>query len=217
MDSGVSTTLRVQDLGVVGYEAASKLQIETLNKVADGSLPPTLLVVQHPPVYTVGRTRGAAGNLLDVGDVPVVHVRRGGDVTFHGPGQLVIYPIIPLKPPHQDIHKHMWRLEQAAIDTCLHFGLEGLRDDRNTGVWVNGRKICAIGIAAKRWVTWHGLALNVSTDTSYFKRINPCGMGSDLVTTMASELTNPPTIKQVTERLIYDLNEAFKEVLGDGV
>ena len=216
MGSGLDSILRVQELGLLDYEVASKLQLKTLNEVADGSLPPTLMVLQHPPVYTVGRSRGAESNLLAVGDVPVIHVRRGGDVTFHGPGQLVVYPIIPLKPPHQDIHKHMWRLEQAAIDTCEHFGLKGLRDERNTGVWVGGRKICAIGVAAKRWVTWHGLAMNVTTDTSYFQRINPCGMDAGLVTTMSSELTNPPTMRQVSERLIHDLQKAFQEVLGGG-
>jgi lipoate-protein ligase B len=111
----------------------------------------------------------------------------------------------------------MRRLEQAAIDTCEHFGLKGVRDERNTGVWVGDRKICAIGVAAKRWVTWHGMAMNVTTDINYFKRINPCGMDARLVTTMATELNEPPTIKQVSERLIYDLREALQEVLGGGV
>jgi len=217
MGSSLKTTLRVQNLGVMDYNEATELQLKTLHMVAEGTVPPTLLLVEHPPVYTVGRTRGAEANLLEIGDVPVVQVRRGGDVTFHGPGQLVIYPIIPLHPPHQDIHKHMWRLEQASIETCKHFGLEAIRDKRNTGVWVGGRKICAIGIAAKRWVTWHGLAMNITTDTSYFHRINPCGMESELVTTMAKELTETPSIQEVSERLIYDLNRAFKEVLGDGV
>jgi lipoyl(octanoyl) transferase len=215
--SVLNPILRVQNLGVMDYKTASELQLRTLHEVADGSLPPTLLIVEHPPVYTVGLTRGAEANLLEVGDVPIVNVRRGGDVTFHGPGQIVIYPIIPLMPPHQDIHKHMRRLEQAAIDTCEHFGLKGVRDERNTGVWVGDRKICAIGVAAKRWVTWHGMAMNVTTDINYFKRINPCGMDARLVTTMATELNEPPTIKQVSERLIYDLREALQEVLGGGV
>ncbi len=146
-----------------------------------------ILVCEHDPVYTIGRKRGASVNVLSAGDVPVVDVSRGGDVTFHGPGQVVAYPIVALSEAERDLHAFMHRLEQVMIEVCATFELPAGRDDRNTGAWVRGRKVGSVGIACRRWVTWHGIALNVTTDLSWFERINPCGFSSSIMTSMATE------------------------------
>jgi len=194
------------------YREAWDVQRKTQEAVIAGKAPSTLLVVEHDPVYTLGRQRTAADNLIDAGDVPVLEVERGGDVTFHGPGQLVVYPILRLEDAWKDLHRVMRTLEEAAIQTCAAFGLEACRDDRNTGAWVRGKKICAIGIGCRKWVTWHGMALNVSTDLSYFRHIRPCGMASDLVTTMQAELGEAPAWNRVQTQLLIHLQEGFQSL-----
>ena len=174
--------------GRVGYAEAWRLQEDLVRRRADGEIADTVIVCEHDPVYTVGRRQGAMGNLLDVGEVPVFEVERGGDVTWHGPGQVVVYPIVLTS----DLHAHMHRLEDLMIAVCGDFGLEAGRDSRNTGVWTlpsgpEARKLGSIGIACRRWVTWHGLALNVCPDLSYFARIHPCGFASSIMTSMAAE------------------------------
>ena len=151
--------LAVEDLGRRSYDWAWSRQKEVLAEVIAGA-PSRILLVEHEPVYTLGRRRGAAENVLDPGEVPVIEVERGGDVTWHGPGQLVAYPIVALPEGRRDLHRHLRELEGAAIACCEHFGLSAGRDPRNTGAWVGGRKICSVGIACRKWVTWHGLALN---------------------------------------------------------
>lgn len=161
-----------------------------------------VLLCEHDPVYTVGRKRGASANVLAAGDVPVVEVTRGGDVTFHGPGQVVAYPIIALAEGERDLHVFMRRLEQVMIEVCASFGLTAGRDDRNTGAWIGGRKVGSVGIACRRWVTWHGMALNVTTDLAWFERINPCGFAPSIMTTMARERDGvllPEVRERVTE------------------
>jgi lipoate-protein ligase B len=192
------------------YTKAWALQRTVQDAVIAGELPSTLLMVEHDPVYTLGRRRNAAENLIDVGDVPVLEVERGGDVTFHGPGQLVVYPILRLEGPWKDLHRVMRALEESAIQTCADFGIVAERDDRNTGAWVDGKKICAIGIGCRKWVTWHGMALNVCTDLSYFHRIQPCGMSADLVTSMASQLKTAPSWNRVQTQLFLRLQENFQ-------
>ena len=194
------------------YREAWALQRETQDAIIAGQAPSTLLIVEHDPVYTLGRQRNASDNLLNVGDVPIEEVERGGDVTFHGPGQLVVYPILRLKESWKDLHRVMRTLEEAAIQTCASFGLEAQRDERNTGAWVRGKKICAIGIGCRKWVTWHGMALNVSTDLSYFQRIRPSGMASDLVTTMQAELGETPAWNRVQTQLLIHLQEGFQSL-----
>ena len=148
---------------------------------------PTCLC-EHEPVYTLGRKRGASANVLDAGDTPVIEVERGGDVTWHGPGQLVVYPVLRLEGAARDLHAHLQRLEDLAIEVCGALGLPAGRDERNTGAWIRGRKVCSIGVACRRWVTWHGLALNVNPDLSAFRRINPCGFDSAVMTSVSEEL-----------------------------
>ena len=146
-------------------------------------------------------------NVLAPGEVPVIEVERGGDVTFHGPGQLVVYPVFALEGANRDLHAWLRRLEALVIDAMAEFGIQGKRDARNTGVWVGGRKICSIGIACRRWVTWHGLALNVSTDLAYLSRINPCGLDPSLYTTMQHEARRAiplPQVQAVFERILVE-------------
>jgi lipoyl(octanoyl) transferase len=163
----------------------------------DGEIPDSLLLCEHEPVFTLGRSRNAAANLLDPGAAPVVEVERGGDVTFHGPGQLVGYPILALPPGRRDLHAYLRGLEEVLIEVLARLGITGARDPRNTGVWVEGRKIAAIGIAARKWVTWHGFALNVSVDLTWFQRMNPCGLDASLVTRLSEHCSPCPSLPDV--------------------
>ncbi len=175
-------------LGRIGYADAHALQQRLVLDRAEGRAPEDIvLLCEHDPIYTLGRARGARANVLDPADVPVLEVERGGDVTFHGPGQLVCYPILLLEGAARDLHAHLHRLEQLMIDVCGDLGVSADRDPRNTGAWANGRKIGSVGVACRRWVTWHGLALNVETDLRYFDRIHPCGLTSARMTSLSHE------------------------------
>ena len=204
--------LAIRRLGRMPYPEALALQESTQAAVIAGDQPSTLLLVEHDPVFTLGRSRNAASNLLTPGEVPVVEVARGGDVTFHGPGQLVVYPILKLEGAWQDLHRVLRSLEEAAILCCADFGLKAERDERNTGAWVNGKKICAVGIGCRRWVTWHGMALNVSTNLDYFQRINPCGLDAKSVTSLEKELKQTPSWNIVETRLLKRLQDVFSDL-----
>lgn len=207
--------LRVEDLGRAPYSASYARMNALVEARIAGDAPDTLLLVEHEPVFTLGRRKGAAANVLDPGDAPVVQVERGGDVTWHGPGQLTAYPIVALPPDRQDLHRFMHELEEAMIRTCVDFGLAAGRDPRNTGVWANGRKLASIGVACRRWVTWHGLALNVDPDLSWFARINPCGMDADIMTSMARELGFSPDFEAVKGALVGHLRQILP--VNDGI
>ncbi len=174
-------------LGRIPYADAWALQKTLVDQRARGEIADTVLVCEHDPVFTVGRRRDAMANVLQPGGTPVVEVERGGDVTWHGPGQLVAYPILLLEGANRDLHAHLHRLEQGMIDVCADFGVAAGRDPRNTGCWVNGRKVGSVGIACRRWVTWHGLALNVDCDLAWFHRIHPCGFDAGIMTSLARE------------------------------
>ena len=197
--------LAVERLGRLDYQAAWNRQVEVLEARIRGEIPDTLILVEHEPVFTLGRKRTATENVVAPGEVPVVEVERGGDVTFHGPGQIVAYPIIALTDERRDLHQHLHNLEEAAIRTCHQFGLVATRDARNTGAWIGGRKVCSVGIACRKWVTWHGLALNVCTDLSFFHRINPCGLESQLITSMEVESGASLDQEAVQEALVSNL------------
>jgi lipoate-protein ligase B len=192
----------VLNLGRVAYLEVHALQQDLVDRRSRGEVEDTVIVCEHDPVYTVGRRRDAFANVLDPGDTPVVEVERGGDVTWHGPGQLVIYPILQLEGPGRDLHAHMHRLEDLMIALCADEGLAAGRDPRNTGAWASGRKLGSVGIACRRWVTWHGLALNVDPDLSWFQRINPCGFDATIMTSMTRELGRPVSLAAVTEAAI---------------
>lgn len=174
--------------GRLPYAEAHARMVEALDARLQGAAPDRLFLCEHDPVYTLGRARGAASHVFAPGDTPVLAVERGGDVTHHGPGQLVGYPVVLLPEHRRDLHAWMRFIEEVLILALARFGVAAGRDPRNTGVWVRGRKIGAIGIACRRWVSWHGFSLNVSIDRAGFERIAPCGMDSALVTRLWDEL-----------------------------
>ena len=184
-------------LGRAPYAEVLALQERLLAERIAGERPDTVIVVEHDPVYTVGRRRGAEANLLDVGDTPVVAVSRGGDVTWHGPGQVVAYPIVRM--PDGDLHAHMRRLEAVMVAACAAFGLHAGPDPRNTGTWVDGRKVGSVGIASRSQVAWHGMALNVDPDLRAFARVNPCGFPSAIMTSMTVERGAPVSLHAVMD------------------
>jgi lipoyl(octanoyl) transferase len=178
-----------------------------------------LLFVEHPPVYTLGKS-GKEENLLIAEedrinkDIQYFKINRGGDITYHGPGQLVGYPILDLEKLYTDIGKYLRNLEEVIIKTLAAYGLEGKRSKGETGVWLDPdipgkeRKICAMGVRCSRWITMHGFALNVNTDLSYFNHIIPCGIVNKQVTSIEKELGRKIDMEEVKEKL----KEAFEEV-----
>lgn len=186
-------SLWVASLGVVPYTEALELQREVARRRIDGTIPEdVLLLVEHPPVITLGRSSKqrhlmASPELLRARGVELFEVERGGDVTFHGPGQLVGYPVVNLKRHRQDLHWYLRQLEEVLIGALATHGLTGARSEGQTGVWVENRKIASIGVHARDWVTWHGFALNVATDLAYFDMIVPCGIQDVVMTSMARE------------------------------
>jgi lipoyl(octanoyl) transferase len=193
---GICRSMRdwsVVDLGTEAYRETWARQLALVEQRQRGEVPDTLLLVEHPHVFTLGRRRESAGNVLAPGDVEVIGIERGGDVTYHGPGQIVAYPIVLLEDGERDLHRYLRNVEQAVIATAGRFGLASDREPGKTGTWLTAadgarRKLCSIGIACRKWVTFHGLALNVTTDLSYFYRINPCGFDSKVMTSMAEQI-----------------------------
>jgi lipoate-protein ligase B len=185
--------LWVVSLGRTPYEEALELQRALARDRISGVIPEDmLLLVEHPPVVTLGRS-SKAHNLVSSSEylaskgVELFEVERGGDVTFHGPGQLVGYPIIDLKRHRQDLHWFLRQVEEALIRTLAAYSIVGERNAGFTGVWTSGRKIASIGVHARDWVTWHGFALNVTTDLSYFDLIIPCGIDGVTMTSIERE------------------------------
>jgi lipoate-protein ligase B len=217
------SVLRVIDLGRSAYEPAVKLQKRLLEEVK-ASEPAEdrahLVLVEHdPPVITLGRRADRANVLADVGrldreGVRVVTTRRGGDVTYHGPGQLVGYPILRLDRRGRSVHGYIRNLEEALIRTLAELGISAERQKGMTGVWTEAGKVAAIGIAVSRWVSWHGFALNVRPNLEHFGLIVPCGLAGKSVTSVSELLGREATIAEVRPILLAHL----VEVLGfDGV
>jgi lipoate-protein ligase B len=191
------------------YSAALALQEQLVALKQRETSPDILLFVEHPHVYTLGRG-GKDSNVLAPKEVPVYRTSRGGDVTYHGPGQLVAYPIVDLRSNlRKDVHRYMRNLETTAIRTLEDFGLKGTRRPPFTGIWIGNRKIAAIGVAVRRCITYHGLALNVNTDLSYFQRIVPCGLAWAEVTSMARELGTQPDQREVRDSFLRHFAELF--------
>ncbi len=186
--------LSVCELGTLAYAEALELQRAVARGRISGAFEEDLLLlVEHPPVVTLGRSSKekhllASAELLAARGVELHEVERGGDVTFHGPGQLVGYPIIDLKRHRQDLHWYLRQVEEALIRALAPMGIEGARSAGYTGVWTGGRKIASIGVHARDWVTWHGFALNVTTDLDWFDLIVPCGIDAVTMTSIAAEL-----------------------------
>lgn len=190
----MSSELAVVGLGRMPYGEALALQRDLAQRrIAREITRDMLLLVEHPPVITLGRGfkpehLATPREFLDARGVELFEIERGGDVTFHGPGQLVGYPIYDLSEHEQDVHWFLRQLEAALIAALAELGVEVRRNEGYTGVWIGNRKIASIGIHVKRWVTWHGFALNVTTDLSYFDLIVPCGIAGVTMTTVQKEL-----------------------------
>lgn len=215
MDDARRVTARREDLGILGYREAYERQLALVEERKREQGQDTLLLVEHPHVITLGRSREAQANVLMPGDVEVVPIERGGDVTYHGPGQLVGYPIVRLGEHERDLHRFLRNLEEGVIRTLARYGIEAGRSAGNTGVWIEGRKIASLGIACRRWVTFHGLALNVTTDLSYFHRINPCGFEARVMTSLARELGQGHVdMDEVKAHLAEDLGQALGRAFG---
>ena len=203
------STLLFKNIGRLDYLAAVQLQERWVLSKQQESLADIVLLVEHPHVYTLGRG-GNATNLLAPQEIPVHRTSRGGDVTYHGPGQLVVYPIVDLRSKlRKDVHRYVRNLEQSAILTLADFGIATTRRPPYTGIWIDDRKIAAIGVAVRRAITYHGLALNVNTDLAYFQRIIPCGLAWAEVTSMQKELGFEQNFSDVRVRFLHHFAEIF--------
>jgi len=195
------------DLGVVEYGAAWRLQKELVARRADDLIPDTLLLLEHQHVITLGR-KTTPENFRPQ-RVPVFHVERGGDATYHGPGQLVGYPIVKLRD--HDVRKHVRTIEGALITAVSAFGVSGERKEGHPGVWVQGRKLASIGVAVTDWVTFHGFALNVNTDMSYFELIRPCGLDPSSMTSMQMITGRALNLSEVKRAVVKEYSAATGE------
>jgi lipoyl(octanoyl) transferase len=205
---------RVIDLGVVDYDDAFALQKRHVERLQKNEGDDVLIFVEHPHVITVGRNADGRAIVADTRAIEtrgakVVATDRGGDVTYHGPGQLVGYPIVRLEPGRRDIRRYVHDLEQVLIDTLADFGLGAARHPVHRGVWVEGRKIASLGIRISRWVTSHGFALNVSTDLTYFVLMNPCGIQGCTMTSLQRECAAPVALAAVRERATVHFARVF--------
>jgi lipoyl(octanoyl) transferase len=201
-------------LGFVDYGEAHDLQKRILQDRIDDNCPDHLILLQHNPVITVGRG-GDNSNIitpkpmLESFGISVFEIERGGDVTYHGPGQITGYPIIDLRNYKKDVHWYLRQLEEVIIRVLAEYKIIGKRVEEYTGVWVDDEKIAAIGVAVKKWVTYHGFAFNVNPDLSHFKLINPCGITDKEVTSLAKVLSHNVDINEVEERIISAFEEIF--------
>ena len=226
-------TIISQNLGLIDYQTAWDYQeklhaeivaikLENRNLLLDNQVdtPNYILFCEHPHVYTLGKSGKPEHLLLDEKglekyDAKYYKINRGGDITYHGKGQLVGYPILDLENFFTDIHKYMRCLEEAVIRTCADFGIDAGRIEGLTGVWIDHislqkpRKICAMGVKASRWVTMHGFALNVNTDLSYFNHIIPCGIDDKAVTSMEKELGQILDFQVVSDKMLGHLKNIF--------
>jgi len=233
MHKNTNKSVFVEDLGLVDYQQTWDYQTELFNTIIEQKLalrtiaeddqitpPGYLLFCEHPHVYTLGKS-GKRENLLinesqlKTAQATYYEINRGGDITYHGPGQLVGYPILDLDSYFTDIHKYLRFLEEAIIRTLSDFNIQAGRIDGLTGVWIDhenalqARKICAMGVKASRWVTMHGFALNVQPDLNYFKNIVPCGIDDKAVTSIEQELGKPVSMQDVKSTLLNHLSDLF--------
>ena len=209
--------LEVTRAGVVPYEAALALQAELVTARKAGTIGDTLLLLQHPPVITLGvKVRQSREHVLASDDelrdrgIALFEAGRGGDVTYHGPGQLVGYPILDLKPDRTDAHRYVRDLEETLIGLCADYGLSATRKSGLTGVWVGEEKVAAIGVRLSKWVTSHGFALNVSTDLAQFGLIVPCGISDRGVTSLERLLGTAPPMDSVGDRVVHHICRIFE-------
>ncbi|HLG68998.1 MAG TPA: lipoyl(octanoyl) transferase LipB [Chloroflexota bacterium] len=205
----------VQWLGLVDYQQTWDLQLRLAHERAQGLIGDRLLLLEHPHVFTLGR-RGRTENVLSSDEeiaaagAQLIHSDRGGDVTYHGPGQLVGYPILFLEEHERDVPRYVRRLEEALIRTLADFGIHAGREPEFPGVWVGDEKIAAIGVKITEWVTIHGFALNVTTDMSFFRHIVPCGIAGKGVTSIERLVAPAPSMDELRERFVRRFGEVYE-------
>lgn len=202
------------DLGLVPFRDALSRQEETVARIVAGEVPETVFLLEHPHVFTVGRA-GKKENLLAPLDwqghsIDLIRINRGGDVTYHGPGQLVGYPHIDLRPRGRDVHRYLRSLEETLVRTAAHFGIQAFRRAGLTGVWTGEGKLASIGVGVRHWITMHGFALNVNPDIRYFQLINPCGIANCRVTSL-TQLIGSRVEMEAVKRVYRGI---FAEVFG---
>lgn len=206
---------RLIKTGMLDYQQAWDFQRRLHQQRVAGEIPDTLIITEHPPTYTLGKS-GHEENLvadearLKRQGVNVYRIDRGGDITYHGPGQIVGYPILDLHDHYLDVHRYLRDLEEVIIKTLADYGVESGREEGLTGVWVKGAKVAAIGVKTSRWVTMHGFAFNVNTDLGYFQNIIPCGITDKPVTSLSQLLRNKQDLDEVIEKVVKNFQGVFK-------
>lgn len=207
-------TVTFYNLGRTNYESTWRLQHALFDGRAGGRIGDTVLITEHDHVYTIGKG-GDSDHLLASPEellgrgARLFAVDRGGDITYHGPGQIVCYPILKLDEYYSDVHRYLRDLEEVVIRTLAGYGIAASRDEGMTGVWRGNEKIAAVGVRVSRWTTMHGFALNVNTDCSYFDRIIPCGIFHKGVTTMERILRSPQDLAGVAGRIAASFGDVF--------
>lgn len=205
----------VRQLGRIEYHRAFELQKELLQQRLKGRIADTLLLLEHPPTITVGKS-GKLENVLaspaqlSRAGVSLIFTDRGGDVTYHGPGQIVGYPILDLRARSRDAHQYVHNLEEVLIRTLADYGIKSGRDHNHAGVWVNDMEIAALGLSIRKWITMHGFALNVNAELDHFTLINPCGFTNKTATSIARLLGHELPVDGVTESLLAHFAEVFE-------
>jgi lipoyl(octanoyl) transferase len=209
--------MNIIDLGLISYRQAEALQLETLKGVTSGEKENTLFLLEHPKVITLGRQGGAENLLADETwlasqGIELAHTSRGGNITCHFPGQLVAYPIWRVEKRPGGLKKFFHDMEEAVINTCAHFGVTTKRRAGHPGVWVDeSRKICSMGIGVRRWVTYHGLSLNVKRDVSLFEKITLCGIQGAVPTSLSAEAGQDITLKDAKDAFAQEFRKAFAD------
>ena len=230
MNSVINKNVKYKSLGLINYEESWKKQESIFNKIIDTKIKNRnlqkeiktdnyILSCSHPHVYTLGKSGNEKNllidkNIIEKENLEFFKINRGGDITYHGPGQIVIYPILDLENFFTDIHKYLRSLEEAVILTLKEYNIESGRIKNYTGVWIDiesdtPRKICALGVKTSRWVTMHGLALNVNTDLGFFDNIIPCGIKNKSITSISNELGYEIKIKEVKQKIIENFLDVF--------
>lgn len=197
-------------LGTIAYPEGLDLQNELVDRRHRGEIEDTVLLLEHEPVYTIGRTRDRSS--LREGEAlphPVFEINRGGQATFHGPGQLVGYLILDLGAQGRDLHDYLRRIEAVLITFAARYGVEATRREGLTGVWVENRKLASIGVGVRKWIAMHGFGLNVSSDLSGYEAITPCGIAGVTMTSLSRECGREVTVEEAARGIEEDLLEAF--------
>jgi lipoyl(octanoyl) transferase len=197
----------------IGYEAGLRLQERYVAAILDGTGSDTILLLEHLPVYTIGRLRDQS-SLRDPASLPypVHEINRGGQATYHGPGQLVGYPILNLNPRGKDLHEHLRKLEDALIRACQRFGVQAGRREGLTGVWVENRKLASIGVGVRKWISMHGFAINITRESlPPFFAITPCGIDGVSMSCLENEAGRDITVAEASEVISEELRSIFEE------